>query len=177
MDVQNLPFKAIGDQPAFRPGDLAAFVRGVRIGVLAYLRADGRPAQSPIWYQYEDGVFYMSTVTGSPKARALGRSPRVCFTIQDEAPPYRAAIFDGDVTLHPMPSPSPTDGMAVRYFGKAAAAAYDKMTAEAYAKSGLTLLKLRPSAVRGFDNRRGLGTGTRLFLWLRAILPIPRRWL
>ena len=177
MGVGELPFKAVGNQPAFRAVELEAFVRRARIGVLAYSRQDGRPAQSPIWYQYDAGVFYMSTVTGSPKARALARSPRVCFTIQDEAPPYRAAIFDGDVTLRPMPSPSPTDGMAVRYFGKVAAAAYDKMTADAYEKSGLTLVELRPTAVRGFDNRRAIGPATKLFIWFRELLPVPRRWL
>lgn len=173
-----LPFRAVGDQPAFRPAALERFVAGRRIAVLAYSRADGRPNQSPIWYCYRDGVFFMSTVTGSPKHRALARDPRVCLTIQDERPPYRAVIVDGTAELAPLdPEADPTEGMAVRYFGRIAAAEYERMTAAHYEQTGLTLVTLRPEAVRGFDNERALGRATLAFVRLRERLPIPRRWL
>jgi nitroimidazol reductase NimA-like FMN-containing flavoprotein (pyridoxamine 5'-phosphate oxidase superfamily) len=67
----------LGGQPAFAPGTVERFVREPRVAVLAYLRADGRPGQAPIWYTYRDRAFHMSTVTGSPKHRALVREPRV----------------------------------------------------------------------------------------------------
>lgn len=175
--LSHLKFRAVGDQPAFDANALERFVRAPRVAVLAYARADGRPGQSPIWYVYRDGVFYMSTVTASPKAKALARDPRVCLTIQDEAPPYRAAIFDGEVELSPLADDGPVAGIATRYLGKFGAAAYDKMTAETYDRTGLTLIALRPTSVRGFDNTRGLGLGNTIFLKLRALLPIPRAWL
>jgi len=174
-----LPFTALGGQPAFAPGAIEPFVRESRIAVLAYVRADGRPGQAPIWYTYRDGAFYMSTTTGSPKQRALARDPRVCLTIQDERPPYRAILADGTVELAPLPAgaPDPTAGMAVRYFGRVAAAEYERMTAEEYARTGLTLITLRPAALRGFDNSRALGRATLAFVRLRDRLPIPRSWL
>lgn len=175
--LSHLKFRAVGDQPAFDAQALERFVRAPRVAVLAYARADGRPGQSPIWYVYRDGVFYMSTVAGSPKAKALARDPRVCLTIQDEAAPYRAAIFDGEVELSPLAQDGPVAGIATRYLGKFGAAAYDKMTAETYDRAGLTLIALRPASVRGFDNTRGLGAGNSLYLKLRALLPIPRAWL
>ena len=175
--LSHLKFRAVGDQPAFDAQALERFVRAPRVAVLAYARADGRPGQSPIWYVYRDGVFYMSTVTGSPKAKALARDPRICLAIQDEAAPYRAAIFDGTVELTPLAGDGPTAGIATRYLGRVGAAAYDSMTAETYASAGLTLIALRPASVRGFDNTRGLGIANSLFLKLRALLPIPRAWL
>jgi PPOX class probable F420-dependent enzyme len=175
--LSDLPFRAIGDQPGFAPGDLEAFVGARRVAVLAYSGRDGRPNQSPIWYVYRQGTFFLSTVTGSPKHRALERDPRVCLTIQDEAAPYRAVIIDGDVTLSAMPTDDPTAGMAVRYLGRLGAAEYDKLTAETYERTGLTLLTLQPEAVRGFDNASALGRATRAFVKVRNHLPIPRTWL
>ncbi len=175
--LSHLKFRAVGDQPAFDARALERFVSAPRVAILAYARADGRPGQSPIWYEYRDGVFYMSTVTGSPKAKALARDGRVCLTIQDEAAPYRAAIFDGEAVLSPYSEGGPAATLATRYLGRFGAAAYDKMTAETYARTGLTLIALRPASVRGFDNTRGQGAGTSLYLKLRALLPVPRAWL
>jgi len=177
--LDDLPFTAIGGQPAFAPGTIEPFVREPRVAVLAYVRADGRPGQAPIWYAYRDGAFLMSTTAGSPKHRALVRDPRVCLTIQDERPPYRALLADGRVTLEPLPQgdADPTAGMAVRYFGRVAAAEYDRMTAEEYARKGLVLITLRPTELRGFDNSRTLNAAVLAFVRLRDRLPIPRSWL
>lgn len=121
----------------------------------------------------------MSTVTGSPKHRALARDPRVCLTIQDERPPYRALIADGEVELAKLEAGAedPTAGMAVRYFGRLGAGEYERMTESEYARSGLTLITLRPSGLRGFDNTRALGRAALLFMRLRDRLPVPRPWL
>jgi PPOX class probable F420-dependent enzyme len=172
--LDDLPCAALGGQPGFAPGAIERFARGPRVAVLAYTRRDGRPGQVPIWYALRDGAFWMSTVTGSPKHRALERDPRVCLTIQDERAPYRALIAEGKADLAPLDlSNDPTAGMAVRYFGKLGAAAYEKLTAAEYARTGLTLIALRPDVLRGFDNRRLLGAGSRAFLWLREHLPAP----
>ncbi len=178
VSLDALPFTPLGGQPAFAPGTLERFAQAPRIAVLGYVRADGRPGQSPIWYTLRAGAFHMSTVTGSPKHRALLREPRICLTIQDERPPYRAVVADGVAELTPLdPSRDPTAGMAVRYFGRLGAAEYERLTRDEYARVGLTLITLRPKELRGFDNTRLLGLGTRVFLWLRDRLPVPRTWL
>jgi len=177
--LDELPFAALGGQPGFAPGAITPFVAESRVALLAYLRADGRPGQAPIWYTFRDGAFHMSTVTGSPKHRALARDPRVCLTIQDERPPYRALIADGTVELEALDGrfADPTAGMAVRYFGRLGAAEYERMTAAEYARTGLTLITLRPKALRGFDNTRALSRGALLFMRLRDRLPLPKAWL
>ena len=175
--ISELPFHAVGGQPGFEPEALERFVTQTRVATLAYLRADGRPHQTPIWFTYREGTFFMTTGADAPKDRALTRDPRVSITIQDDAPPYRAVIMEGVVELTPLdPADDPTDGVAVRYFGKVAAAEYEKMAAESY-EAGLTLISFRPTAVRGFDNTNAIGRPTLAFLWLRERLPIPRRWL
>jgi PPOX class probable F420-dependent enzyme len=176
--LDDLSFTALGGQPAFAPGTVEAFVREPRVAVLAYVRADGRPGQAPIWYTYGDGAFHMSTVTGSPKHRALAREPRVCLTVQDERPPYRAVLADGVATLMPLDrGDDPTAGMAMRYFGRLGAAEYDRLTAAEYTRTGLTLITLRPTELRGFDNTLALGRVTLAFMRVRDRLPIPRAWL
>lgn len=176
--LADLPFRALGGQPPFDPAAVREFVYARRIGVLAYVRRDGRPTQAPIWYTVADGAFLMTTTAGSAKHRAIARDPRVSLTIQDERPPYRAVIVDGTATLAPLaPASDPTAGMAMRYLGRLGAATYDAMTGEHYRQTGLVLLTLVPAELKGFDNRRALSTTQRAFVRWRERLPLPRRWL
>lgn len=177
MKLSQLEFQSMGTQPAFTPSELEKFVSAPRIAILSYTKRDGTPAQTPIWYEYRDGQFLMVTSTTSPKAKALGRTKRACMTIQDEMPPYRAVIIDGDVAL----SDAPIEGgitrdLAVRYFGRISAAEYEKMTLEDNRKTGLSLITLAPTRVRGFDNHRIVGAGLRIYMRVREMLPLPRTW-
>lgn len=178
MALRDLPFQAVGGQPAFDPAELERFVAAPRIAILAYARRDGSPNQVPIWYAYEAGRFVMLTSSTSPKAKALARNPRVCLTIQDETPPYRAVIVDGRVILESAPvSGGLNSDLATRYFGRIGGREYEKMTAEDNARTGLTRITLTPERVRGFDNTRLIGFGLRAFLRVRNVAPIPREWL
>lgn len=178
MALRDLPFKPVGGQPAFEPAELERFVAAPRVALLSYARRDGWPNQVPIWYAYRGDVFLMLTSTTSPKAKALARDPRVCLTIQDETPPYRAVIIDGRVTLA---AAEVTGGLhtelATRYFGKLGGREYEKMVAEENMKTGVTLISFTPESVRGFDNHRLIGAPLRGFMRIRNALPIPRAWL
>jgi hypothetical protein len=142
----------MGSQPPFAPDDLEPFVAAPRIAVLSYVKRDGTPAQAPIWYRYRDGRFEMLTSRTAPKAKALARTRRACLTVQDEMPPYRAVIVDGEVTV--------TD-----------------VSPDVELNGWLALLTLDPVRVRGFDNHRLIGRGLRLYMRVREALPVPRAWL
>ena len=169
--------RPIGDQPAWRPESLRRFVAGARIAVLGYVRADGRPGQAPIWYVERDGVVHLNVGTGSPKHRALLRDPRVCVTIQDERPPYRAVVFDAVAELTDQPERGATEGIEERYLGRLGGATYRRMSQEHFEATGFTEIALHPTDVRGFDNTRDLHPLTVAFLRGRPHLPQVRRLL
>ena len=178
MKLTDLPFRAVGGQPAFEPHRLEPFVSAPRIAVLSYAKRDGTPAQAPIWYQYRDGRFLMVTGRNSPKAKALARARRASLAIQDDMPPYRAVIVDGEVTLSDVAVEGGVNSwLAMHYFGRVGGREYEKMTAEANRRNGLSLIHFEPLGVRGFDNHRLVGRGVRLFMRLRESLPLPRQWL
>jgi len=64
----------------------------------------------------------------------------------------------------------------MNYFGKLGGREYEKMTADDNRKSGLVLITLEPTRVRGFDNHRLVGRGLRLYMRLRESVPLPRTW-
>ncbi len=178
MALIDLNFEAMHPSPAFDKTALESFVAAPRIAILAYTRRDGTPTQFPIWYEYADGRFYMTTSSVSAKAKALARSRKACLTIQDEVPPYRAVVMDGEVTQ----APAPIEGgissrLATRYFGKLGGREYEKMAREEAEKTGLTLLIFEPTRVRGFDNHKMIGAPLRLFMRIRNALPIPASWI
>jgi PPOX class probable F420-dependent enzyme len=176
--ISQFPFKPLGGQPAFEPADVQKFLGEPRIAVLSYIRADGRPNQAPIWYDYSGDMLRMTIATGSAKHRALLKDARVCVTIQDERPPYRAVIIDGTLEIADLPEGDTLAvDMAVRYFGKYAAGEYWKMTEEERQKSGSTVLTLVPSEVKGFDNTRSINRALLTAVRVRNNLPIPRDWL
>ena len=176
--ISQLPFKALGGQPAFETADMKKFLTGARIAVLSYIRADGRPNQVPIWYDYSDDTIRMTIATGSAKHRALLKDARVCVTVQDERPPYRAVIIDGTVELSELPEDDTLGfDLAVRYFGKYVAGEYWKMTAEDRAANGTTVVTLVPTEVKGFDNTRAINRALLAGVRVRNNLPIPRDWL
>ena len=177
VKLTELPFRSVGGQPAFEPHKLEPFVSAPRIAVLSYVKRDGTPAQAPIWYRYDDGRFFMVTAKGSPKAKALARAGRASLAIQDDMPPYRAVIVDGEVTLSDVAVEGGVNHwLATRYFGRIGGSEYEKMTAEANHKGGLSLIRFEPLGVRGFDNHRLVGRGLRLYMRVREILPVPREW-
>ncbi len=177
MKLTDLPFQAMGPQPPFDAADLERFVAGPRVAVLSYVKRDGTPAQAPIWYQYRDGRFFMVTAKTSPKAKALARATRACLTIQDEMPPYRAVIVDGEVTLSDVAVEGGINSwLAMHYFGRIGGREYEKLAAEESHKTGLSLVSFEPVRVRGFDNHRLIGRGLRLYMRLRESLPLPRSW-
>ncbi len=87
-------------------------------------------------------------------------------------------LADGVAMLMPLAGrEDPTAGMAVRYLGRLGAAEYDRLTSAEYARTGLTLITLRPASLRGFDDTRALNRVTLAFMRVRDLLPIPRGWL
>ncbi len=98
-----------------------------RPGVLATVRADGRPHAAPVWYALDDdGSVVFTTGAQTVKGRNLRRSGRAALCVQDDRPPVTFVTVEGPVVL----SDDPADvrrwaaRLGGRYMGAALADAY-----------------------------------------------------
>lgn len=80
--------------------DPHALLAASRIGVLATLRADGRPQLSPVtpYYDRDKGVIYVSIVEGRAKTTNLRRDPRAALEVTS-ADGWEWATADGTAEL------------------------------------------------------------------------------
>jgi PPOX class probable F420-dependent enzyme len=80
--------------------DPHALLTTSRIGVLATLRADGRPQLSPVtpYYDRDAGVIYVSLVEGRAKTVNLRRDPRAALEVTS-ADGWAWATADGTAEL------------------------------------------------------------------------------
>ncbi|SHN47345.1 PPOX class F420-dependent oxidoreductase [Cryptosporangium aurantiacum] len=80
--------------------DLHALLAESRLGVLATIKADGRPQLSPVtpYYDREAGVIYVSITEGRAKTANLRRDPRASLEVTS-ADGWAWATAEGTVTL------------------------------------------------------------------------------
>lgn len=72
----------------------------VRPGLLATVRADGRPHVAPIWFDVDDdGTVVFTTGEDTVKGRNLRRDGRAALCVQDEQPPFSFVTVEGTVTI------------------------------------------------------------------------------
>lgn len=63
------------------PAEIDAFLAADRNAVLATNGSDGIPQLTPVWYLYEDGLFYVSAQSDTVKVRNLRRNPAIALCI------------------------------------------------------------------------------------------------
>ena len=82
------------------PDDLRALIAGSRLGVLATIKADGRPQLSPVtpFYDVEANVIHVSITASRAKYANLRRDPRASLEVTS-ADGRAWAVAEGTVTL------------------------------------------------------------------------------
>jgi PPOX class probable F420-dependent enzyme len=88
---------------AMTADEIARFVRTApaRPGMLATVRADGRPHVCPVWLDMdEDGSIVFTTGADTVKGRNLRRTGWAAICIDDDRPPFSFAAWEGPVTIH-----------------------------------------------------------------------------
>src|SRR6266705_3359347 len=108
--------------------DREAFLREANIAVLSTVDALGRPHGAPVWYLYDDGVFTISTGSGSQKHRNIGRNPEISLVIDSRTLPYYAVMISGRADIGPSFTPEERLRLAVRYLGEDLGRRYVEMT-------------------------------------------------
>jgi PPOX class probable F420-dependent enzyme len=108
---------------------------------VATFREDGTPQLSPIWYEYEDGVFYLWVGANTVKVRNLRREPRLSLLIANHDEPYKYVVAEGECEITTEGVLERSTSMAVRYYGEERGRAYAKSMAD----TNHLLLVLKPS--------------------------------
>jgi PPOX class probable F420-dependent enzyme len=71
-----------------------------RPGMLATVRADGRPHVAPIWYVVDDdGALVFNTGETTVKGRNLLRQGRAALCVDDDQPPFSFVMVEGEVEI------------------------------------------------------------------------------
>jgi nitroimidazol reductase NimA-like FMN-containing flavoprotein (pyridoxamine 5'-phosphate oxidase superfamily) len=97
------------------------FLSDVHVGVIAVERSDRAPLSVPIWYDYEPGgEVLLWTESESLKHRLIRDAGRFSITAQDEQPPYKYVMAEGDVTGIGPALDAEVRQLAVRYLGEEA---------------------------------------------------------
>lgn len=74
--------------------------RPARPGLVATVRANGRPHLAPVWFDLDaDGTVVFCTGASSVKGRNLRRDGRAAICVQDPQPPYSFVLIEGPVTF------------------------------------------------------------------------------
>jgi nitroimidazol reductase NimA-like FMN-containing flavoprotein (pyridoxamine 5'-phosphate oxidase superfamily) len=131
--------------------DLREFLAGGQVANLSYVADDGYPATVPLWYVWEDGVFWLAPRAGSGWAERVQRDPRVSLALSEAAPPFRRVLARGRIR----PAPDTQGAIEQRFAAKYPAFASLRQIGSRRPRSR-TLLRLAPERLIAW---RGLAVG------------------
>jgi PPOX class probable F420-dependent enzyme len=118
---------------------------GAHTGMLATVRADGRPHIAPIWFILDGDDLVFTTWHFTIKAANLQRDPRVSICVDDDTPPFAFVIVEGVASLSEQMDELAhwTRVIAARYMGAEHAEAFSRRNAV----PGEYLVRVRPTKV------------------------------
>jgi PPOX class probable F420-dependent enzyme len=86
-----------------------------RVARLATVDGQCLPHVSPVWFLFEDGVFWVSTAEDRLKVKNTRLNPKVALVVDTDFPPYRGVIVEGTATLTTQGVQDITRKIAARY--------------------------------------------------------------
>ena len=99
------------------PNEVQTFLDAPRLAHVTTLRADGSPVTSPVWYEYEGGVFYVFSSESFAKPRNIRNDARISICIASEDEPYRYVSATGEATVSEEEAIARASSIASRYRG------------------------------------------------------------
>ncbi|MDA0821654.1 MAG: TIGR03618 family F420-dependent PPOX class oxidoreductase [Proteobacteria bacterium] len=123
-------------------GDL--LVRPI-LAMLATRRTDGRILISPVWHEWVDGGFVMTTWANDIKSRNIKADPRITILVAEHETPYRSIEVSGEATIELLDDHMPImRRLAARYVA-------DEAYAETFRDDKLELIRLESGVIRAWD--------------------------
>ena len=128
-----------------------AFLNESNVAVLATVDRRGCAHAAPIWYVYDNGVFIMSTGSGSQKHRNIEANPEVTLVVDQRTLPYYAVMARGAVEIGPPLSAEDRLRIVRRYLNEEQTTRYiERMSGQ-----DSISLRLKPRKLIEFTGRGG----------------------
>jgi PPOX class probable F420-dependent enzyme len=123
----------------------AFLLEGTRTGILATVRADGRPHAAPIWFTLDGDDVIFTTGADTVKGRTLRRQGRAVLVVDESEPPFDFVTVEGPVEISEDPAQRLHWAIVLggRYMGADQAEAFGRRNAV----PGELLVRLRPEKV------------------------------
>jgi PPOX class probable F420-dependent enzyme len=115
------------------------------LAVLATHRRDGSVMLSPVWHEWRDGGFNVSTHSTDGKVKHLRNDPRANIVVCEQVPPYRSAELRTEVKFVTTEVDETTLRIASRYLGADGGATYVEEGGDDL------VLRLEPGILRTWD--------------------------
>lgn len=127
------------------PDALGDLLEQPLLAVLATHRRDGTVLLSPVWHEWRDNGFNVSSQSEDVKVAHLRRDPRASIVVCEHRPPYRGLELRTSARLSTPGDRSVVRRIATRYLGPEGG--------ERYAGGGEDdlLIRLEPGNLRGWD--------------------------
>ena len=118
------------------------------LAILATRRKDGRILMSPVWHEWDNGGFLITTWANDIKSKNIQNDPRVTVLVTEQVPPYRSIEVSGEASVEPLPEHMPImRRLASRYLGPDEGPTY----AETFRDDQVELVRLAPGITRAWD--------------------------
>jgi PPOX class probable F420-dependent enzyme len=130
-----------------KPDEVEPFLLGPRIAVLTTVGPHSTPLPTPIWYDYRDGKFFVSTGKKSQKVKNIQTSPRVSLCVDERSMPYKGVIVVGTATISDQDVVDTTYRIFGRYLPEAAA----KQLADAALRQPAVVISVSPLKFISWD--------------------------
>jgi PPOX class probable F420-dependent enzyme len=118
---------------------------------LATSSKNGKPRVNPIWYAYQNGIFYFTTRLGRLKGQHIKRNPAVALSIATDMHPYVAVCAFGNVHVLKENRDDWLKKISFRYGEEDA----KEWLAEAVKQPDRVVMMLKPDRVLSWDYGRG----------------------
>jgi PPOX class probable F420-dependent enzyme len=118
---------------------------------LATVSKNGKPRVNPIWYAYQDGIFYFTTRLGRLKGQYVKRNPKVALSIATDVRPYVAVCAFGNAQVLKENRDGWLKKISFRYGEEEA----KEWLAGAVKQPDRVVLMLKPDRVLSWDYGRG----------------------
>lgn len=133
------------------PRQLTKFLGEANLMIVATVNPTGYPHLTPVWFKFEEGIFYFSTTTERTKSKNLAKNKRVGFAIAPSELSYKAVVGFGDAEVKDDPKGELLIELGRKYLPSEKADKYTKRILEAeIGKAHRIIVKIKPKWLRGW---------------------------